>query len=122
MVVVSTKTQMLLKKVLLVVLSLLVTKVSAKFRRLSSTSFKNHAWRYFKDDKTLTLLMMFHAEDTINVFDKINFEGPFTTITANVNISTPVITRSVIITGMYFTVTVIVRSSFASNNKSASYC
>ena len=54
---------------------------------------------------------MFYTEDTITVFDEINFEGPFTTITTNVNISNPVIARSVIITGMYFIVTVNVSSS-----------
>ena len=46
MVVGSTKTQMLFKKALLVVLSLLVTKVS---QNLSSTSFESYAWRCFRD-------------------------------------------------------------------------
>ena len=46
MVEVSTKTQMLLKKALLVVLSLLVTKVS---QNLSFISFESYAWRCFKD-------------------------------------------------------------------------
>ena len=43
MVVVSTKIQMLLKKALLVVLSLLVTKAS------QSLSFESYVWRCFKD-------------------------------------------------------------------------
>ena len=49
----------------------------------------------------VTILMWIFSEDTITVFEEINFGGPFTTITTNTNISSPVISRSIFITGIY---------------------
>ena len=56
---------------------------------------------HFNGHFAITILMGIFSEDTITVFEEINFGGPFTTITTNTNISSPVISRSIFITGIH---------------------